>query len=109
MAWPVFGDPVEDWQDIDFQQHHQPDHHWRRPDENFLGEVRTFRHRRLPIWSIAWRRAAAHGPVYFDRAASVPRPFSAGDHLRADFGALGIIEVTFEDGSADGAEYQGKA
>ena len=28
-------------------------------------------------------------------AASVPQPFSAGDHVRADFGALGVIEVAF--------------
>ena len=28
-------------------------------------------------------------------AASVPQPFSAGDYVRADFGALGVIEVAF--------------
>ena len=95
----VFGDPVEDWQEFDFQQHIiNLTITGGSPAENFLGEMRC-----LPAQAAAdlVNHLAARGHVLqagdfiSTGAASVPQPFSAGDHLHADFGALGIIEVTF--------------
>ena len=95
----VFGDPVEDWRAIDFR------HHLitltvggGAPADNFLGEMRC-----LPVKAAAelvnHLAERGHemqaGDFISTGAASVPQPFSAGDHVRADFGALGVIEVAF--------------
>ena len=95
----VFGDPVDDWQAIDFR------HHLitltvsgGAPADNFFGDMRC-----LPAEAAAelvnHLSARGHemqaGDFISTGAASVPQPFSAGDHVSADFGALGVIEVAF--------------
>ena len=95
----VFGDPVDDWQAIDFQQHLiRLTVAGGAPADNFLGEMRC-----LPteaaadlVNHLALRgHELQTGDFISTGAASVPQPFSAGDHVRADFGALGVIEVVF--------------
>jgi len=95
----VFGDPVDDWQGIDFQQHLITlTVGGGAPADNFLGEMRC-----LPAQAAAdlvnHLAARGHllqaGDFISTGAASVPQPFSAGDHVHADFGALGVIEVAF--------------
>jgi 2-keto-4-pentenoate hydratase len=68
------------------------------PAENFLGEMRC-----LPAQAaadlvnhLATRgHALQAGDFISTGAASVPQPFTAGDHVRADFGTLGVIELAF--------------
>ena len=95
----VFGDPVEDWQEVDFRQHLITLMvSGGAPADNFFGEMRC-----LPTEAVAdlvnhlalrgYEMEA--GDFISTGAASVPQPFSAGDHVRADFGALGVIEAAF--------------
>ena len=95
----VFGDLVDNWQAIDFQQHRITlTVSGGRPAENFLGEMRC-----LPAQAAAdlVNHLAARGFILqagdfiSTGAASVPQPFVAGDHVHADFGALGAIELAF--------------
>ena len=95
----VFGDPVEDWQAVDFRQHLITlTVSGGAPADNFLGEMRC-----LPaeaaadlVNHLALRgHEMQAGDFISTGAASVPQPFSAGDYVRADFGALGVIEVAF--------------
>jgi 2-keto-4-pentenoate hydratase len=95
----VFGDPVDDWQTIDFQQHRiNLTVSGGVPAENFLGEMRC-----LPAQAAAdlvnHLAARGHalqaGDFISTGAASVPQPFTAGDHVHADFGTLGVIELAF--------------
>ena len=95
----VFGDPVDNWQSIDFQQHLiSLTVAGGAPANNFLGEMRC-----LPAEAAAdlvnhlvlRGHELQAGDFISTGAASVPQPFSAGDHVRADFGALGVIEVLF--------------
>ena len=95
----VFGDPVDDWQDIDFQQHIITlTVSGGAPAENFLGEMRC-----LPAQAAAdlvnhlasRGHALQAGDFISTGAASVPQPFHVGDHIHADFGALGAIELAF--------------
>jgi 2-keto-4-pentenoate hydratase len=95
----VFGEPVDDWQDVDFQNH---------PislvvddgaeAENFLGDMRC-----VPIQALAdlvnhlAQRGVAlsAGDFVSTGAATVPQAIAPGSHVRADFGALGRIEIRF--------------
>ena len=95
----VFGDAVDDWQGIDFQQHLITlSVSSGELAENFLGEMRC-----LPSQAAAdlVNHLAARGHVLkagdfiSTGAASVPQPFSAGDHIHADFGTLGVIDLAF--------------
>ncbi len=95
----VFGDPVADWQAIDFQQHVITlSVSGGTPAENFLGEMRC-----IPAQAAAdlvnHLAARGHnlqaGDFISTGAASVPQSFSAGDHIHADFGTLGVIELAF--------------
>jgi len=95
----VFGNPVVDWHDIDFQQHIITlTVSGGTPAENFLGEMRC-----LPAQAAAdlvnHLAARGHalqaGDFISTGAASVPQPFSAGDQIHADFGTLGVIELAF--------------
>ena len=96
----VFGDPVESWQEIDFQNHHIA----LRVDngteaENFLGDMRC-----IPIQAVA--DLANHlasrqiplfaGDFVSTGAATVPQPVGAGSRVKADFGVLGRINIRFE-------------
>ena len=95
----VFGDPVEDWQAIDFRQHLITlTVSGGAPADNFLGEMRC-----LPaeaaadlVNHLALRgHEMQAGDFISTGAASVPQPFSVDDHVRADFGVLGVIELVF--------------
>jgi 2-keto-4-pentenoate hydratase len=95
----VFGDPVADWQDIDFQQHHIS---LKVDDgaeaENFLGELRC-----VPIKAVAdlvnqlqHRGIALNaGDFVSTGAATVPQHIQKGSSVIADFGILGRIELDF--------------
>ena len=95
----VFGEQVDDWGDIDFQQHLITlSVSGGTPAENFLGDMRC-----LPAQAAAdlvnHLAARGHmleaGDFISTGAASVPQPFAAGDSVHADFGALGVIELAF--------------
>lgn len=96
----VFGDPIEDWDRIDFQNHHIS----LKVDlgaeaENFLGEMRC-----VPIQAVAdlvnhlARRGIAlrGGDFISTGAATVPQSIEKGSHVIAGFGVLGEIELNFE-------------
>ena len=96
----VFGDPVTDWQDIDFQNHRIS----LRVDEaaeaeNFLGDMRC-----VPIEALAdlVNHLAARGctlksgDFVSTGAATVPQAVQAGSQVVADFGILGKIELRFQ-------------
>ncbi len=96
----VFGDAVTDWQSTDFRNHPIE----LRVDggpaaENFLGEMRC-----EPLVALAdlLNHLAGRG-IRVDQgdfvstgAATVPQPIGRGSRVRADFGALGTIELSFE-------------
>jgi 2-keto-4-pentenoate hydratase len=95
----VFGDPVDDWQDIDFQQHMITlTVSGGTPAENFLGEMRC-RPSQAAADLVNHLAARGHmleaGDFISTGAASVPQPFAAGDRVHADFGALGVMELAF--------------
>jgi 2-keto-4-pentenoate hydratase len=95
----VFGDPVGDWQGIDYQQHLiELSVNGGTPADNFIGEMRCVPEQAAAdlVNHLASRGYELQvGDFISTGAASVPQPFSAGDYLRADFGMLGDIEVTF--------------
>lgn len=95
----LFGDPVEDWQGIDFQNHpvsfivdDNP------PAENFLGEMRC-----QPPQAIAElaNLLATRGlflpkdSMLLTGTATVPQPVKKGSSLVADFGTLGQLKMSF--------------
>ncbi len=96
----VFSEPVDDWQDIDFQHHHIS---LKVDDgaeaENFLGEMRC-----IPIQAVAdlvnhlslRRIALGAGDYVSTGAATVPQHIRQGSHVIADFGPLGQIELIFD-------------
>ena len=95
----IFGDPVADWRDIDFQQHRitltVSD---GKPADNFLGDMRCVPSQAAAdlVNHLAERGYSLKaGDFISTGAASVPQPFAAGDLVRADFGELGVIEVSF--------------
>ena len=95
----IFGDPVDDWQAIDFQHHLSTlTVSGGRPADNFLGEMRCLPTKAAAelVNHLALRGIELQaGDFISTGAASVPQSFSAGDHVHADFGALGVIEVVF--------------
>ena len=95
----VFGDPVTDWQHIDFQNHRIDLRvSGGAPADNFLGDMRC-----VPAEAAAdlVNHLAHRGEVLEEGhfistgAASVPQPFGVGDVVHADFGVLGTIELRF--------------
>ena len=95
----VFGDPVDDWQTVDFQQHIITlTVNNGVPADNFLGDMRC-----LPSQAAAdlvnHLAARGHelavGDYISTGAATVPQAFSGNDQVHADFGALGTIELVF--------------
>lgn len=96
----VFGQPVNDWREVDFQQHHISLRINDGSDaENFLGEMRC-----QPLEAVAdlvahlasrgyWLR---EGDFVSTGAATVPQAIEQGAHVLADFGALGTITIDFE-------------
>jgi 2-oxo-3-hexenedioate decarboxylase len=96
----VFGNPVDEWQGIDFQNHHialKVDDDAEA--ENFFGAMRC-----LPIQALtdlvnhlASRNISLRaGDFVSTGAATVPQPVRKGSHVMANFGALGNIEIRFE-------------
>ena len=96
----IFGDPLEDWQGIDYQQHLiDLTVNGSKPAENFLGEMRCVPEQAAAdlINHLASRGYELQiGDFISTGAASVPQSFSAGDYVHANFGELGEIKVTFE-------------
>ncbi|MGB0689294.1 MAG: 2-keto-4-pentenoate hydratase [Candidatus Puniceispirillum sp.] len=95
----VFGDPIDDWQDLDFQNHiitlRVDDN---APAENFLGDMRCVPAQAAAdlVNHLASRNISMHeGDFLSTGAATVPQPFQAGSNVHADFGTLGMIELTF--------------
>ena len=95
----VFGDPISNWNEVDFRQHHirlQVDE--SPPAENFLGEMRCF-----PLEALA--QLVDHlsergfvlneGDFVSTGAATVPQPFNKNSTVIADFGELGCIDLKF--------------
>ena len=95
----VFGDPIDDWQGLDFQNHIitlRVDH--MAPAENFLGDMRCIPAQAAAdlVNHLANRHIAMKaGDFLSTGAATVPQPFGAGSKVHADFGTLGVIELTF--------------
>ena len=96
----VFGDPVMDWQGIDFQSleiNLTVDD--GKPAENFFGDMRC-----IPIVALvdlvnhlAERGFGLKAEDFISTgAATVPQHFGKGSHVKADFGQLGRIELKFE-------------
>lgn len=95
----VFGNPVEDWQQVDFRNHPVsfivdggP------PSENFLGEMRCEPAQAIADLAnlLAARGLSLHkDAMLLTGAATVPQPVGQGSSLVADFGALGRIEMNF--------------
>ena len=96
----IFGDPVEDWQGIDYQQHLiELTVCDGTPADNFLGEMRCVPEQAAAdlVNHLASRGYELQiGDFISTGAASVPQSFSSGDYVHANFGELGEIKVTFE-------------
>jgi 2-oxo-3-hexenedioate decarboxylase len=96
----VFGNPVDEWQGIDFQNHHialKVDDDAEA--ENFLGAMRCVPIQALAdlVNHLANRNISLKAGDYVSTgAATVPQPVQDGSHVKADFGALGKIEIRFE-------------
>jgi len=96
----VFGNPVDDWQGIDLQNHHialAVD--GGAEAENFLGEMRCAPVQALAdlVNHLASRNISLKaGDFVSTGAATVPQPVQKGSHVKADFGILGKIEIRFE-------------
>ena len=95
----VFGEAVEDWQVIDFQQHEiRLTVDGRSPAKNFLGELRC-----VPIEALAdlvnhlqsRQIPLTAGQYVSTGAATVPQPVTKGSRVVADFGALGCMQIHF--------------
>ena len=95
----VFGDPVDDWQSVDFQQHVITlTVNNGAPADNFLGDMRCLPSQAAAdlVNHLAARdHALAAGDYISTGAATVPEAFSGNDQVHADFGALGAIELVF--------------
>ena len=95
----VFGDPVADWHDIDFQNHRISLTVGRRgPADNFLGDMRCIPAQAAAdlVNHLASRgEVLAAGDFISTGAATVPQTFAAGDAVAADFGEIGRIELQF--------------
>ncbi|ADE39161.1 2-keto-4-pentenoate hydratase [Candidatus Puniceispirillum marinum] len=95
----VFGDPVDDWQDLDFQHHNitlRVDD--KAAAENFLGDMRCVPAQAAAdlVNHLASRNISMQADDFLSTgAATVPQPFVAGSTVHADFGTLGVIELTF--------------
>jgi 2-keto-4-pentenoate hydratase len=99
----VFGQPVDDWQKIDFQNHPIAlSVDGGRMAENFTGEMRC-----VPLVALAdlanHLRARSiglkNGDFVSTGAATVPQPVNKGSHVIADFGTIGRIEIKFGQGN----------
>jgi 2-keto-4-pentenoate hydratase len=95
----VFGDPVDDWHEIDFQHHkislNVDD---AAEAENFLGEMRCVPIEALAdlVNHLAGRGFALQaGDFVSTGAATVPQPIEAGSRVVADFGSIGNMEIKF--------------
>ena len=95
----VFGAPIHDWRDLDFQNHiitlRVDD---RAPAENFLGDMRCVPAQAAAdlVNHLANRHICMNaGDFLSTGAATVPQPFAAGSNVHADFGTLGVIELAF--------------
>lgn len=95
----VFGDPIDDWHGLDFQNHiitlRVDD---GAPAENFLGDMRCIPAQAAAdlVNHLASRHIAMKaGDFLSTGAATVPQPFYAGSKVHADFGTLGVIELAF--------------
>ena len=95
----VFGDPVTDWQHIDFQNHRIDLRvSGGAPADNFLGDMRCVPAEAAAdlVNHLAHRGEVLEAGHFISTgAASVPQPFGAGDVVYADFGVLGTIELWF--------------
>ena len=95
----VFGDPVADWHDIDFQYHQINLTVGNcNPAENFLGDMRCSPAQAAAdlVNHLASRgEVLAAGDFISTGAATVPQPFAAGDAVAADFGEIGRIKLQF--------------
>ena len=96
----VFGEPVADWHEIDYQNHHiSLTVDGGAEAENFLGDMRC-----VPIEVVAdlvnhlrtRGIALAAGDFVSTGAATVPQHITTGSHVVADFGVLGRMELDFE-------------
>ena len=95
----VFGEAYENWQDLDFQNHHiQLSVDGSEPAENFLGELRGAPLKALAdlLNHLAQRGFSLHvGDYVSTGAATVPQPFQKGSVVNADFGTVGSITLQF--------------
>ena len=95
----VFGDPVTDWQHIDFQNHRIDLRvSGGAPADNFLGDMRCVPAEAAAdlVNHLAHRGEVLEAGHFISTgAASVPQPFGGGDVVHADFGVLGTIELWF--------------
>ncbi|MFZ9094337.1 MAG: 2-keto-4-pentenoate hydratase [bacterium] len=95
----VFGEAYENWQDLDFQNHHiQLSVDGSEPAENFLGELRGAPLKALAdlLNHLAQRGFSLHvGDYVSTGAATVPQPFQKGSVVNADFGTVGLITLQF--------------
>jgi 2-oxo-hept-3-ene-1,7-dioate hydratase len=95
----VFGDPVTDWQHIDFQNHRiDLQVSGGAPADNFLGDMRCVPAEAAAdlVNHLAHRGEVLEAGHFISTgAASVPQPFGGGDVVHADFGVLGTIELRF--------------
>jgi 2-keto-4-pentenoate hydratase len=95
----IFGDPVTDWQHIDFQNHRIDLRvSGGAPADNFLGDMRCVPAEAAAdlVNHLAHRGEVLEAGHFISTgAASVPQPFGGGDVVHADFGVLGTIELRF--------------
>ena len=95
----VFGDPVTEWQHIDFQNHRIDLRvSGGAPADNCLGDMRCVPAEAAAdlVNHLAHRGEVLEAGHFISTgAASVPQPFGAGDVVHADFGVLGTIELWF--------------
>lgn len=95
----VFGEAVEDWDEIDFATHSISfvvD--GGEPSENFVGDMRCDPRQAVAELAnlLAGRGLSlARGDMLLTGAATVPLPVQKGSHLTADFGTLGRLEMDF--------------
>lgn len=95
----VFGDPVENWQHIDFLNHpvsFTVDDH--PASENFFGEARCEPAKAIADLAnlLASRGLSLQkGDMLLTGASTIPQPVEKGSSLVADFGELGRIEMSF--------------
>lgn len=93
----VAGDPVADWQGVDFRNHHVALTVDGGPEaENFLGEMRADVVQVVAdLANMLGRRGIGlrQGEYVTTGAAAVPQPMVAGARVVADYGRLGRIEL----------------